>query len=77
MIQGITLVTPRSGGPLLDFVEHKFAGDPSVRVVRDRRYGQRRRHLDARGDERRQGDRRGGRGFAVYLTGIDAPAAAS
>ena len=62
----IMLIAPRINTPLLAFLEAKFASDPDVIVVRDRRYGPRRQHQGAPNDERRGSERR------LRTTGITA-----
>lgn len=55
----VVLIVPRGEFRLFEFLEKKFAGDPELHIVRDRRNVQRRRRPSLRNQERRRGDRRG------------------
>lgn len=68
MIQGLMMIAPRAKTPLLDFLQTKFAGDPEVVVISDRRVGPRRKHQMSPLDERRATDRRvRAGGLIVYM----------
>jgi hypothetical protein len=58
MIERLILVAPRLDVELYEYLRQKFAGDPTVAVVADRRAWQRRRQVSLREPERRSGDRR-------------------
>ena len=55
----VVLIVPRIEFRLLKFLERKFAGDPEIVILRDRRGVRRRRQPSMRNRERRRGDRRG------------------
>ena len=56
----VTLIVPQIEFRLLAFLEKKFADDPAIVVIRDRRSSQhRRRRPSLRNQERRRIERRG------------------
>lgn len=52
------VIVPRTAPALFAYLKDKFADDPTISVLMDRRTGERRRHNDAQTIERRHGDRR-------------------
>ena len=60
-----TLVVPREKADMLPVLRHLLRGTPEIRVVLDRRVGERRRRGDGlgRSERRSQGDRRKGSGL--------------
>ena len=55
----ILLVTPRADASTLTMVARRFASDPEVRVIEDRRKGKRRVTPHMRNVDRRRRERRG------------------
>ena len=51
-------VVSRRHPDLYEYLRERFASDPSVEVIFDRRLGQRRRSQEPHGAERRRSDRR-------------------
>ena len=71
---GVMFIAPRANHPLVAFLEAKFAGDPEVVVIRDRRVGPRRMRQGLPPDERRRGDRRmRASGFVAYVAPLGTP----
>lgn len=55
----VSLIVPQIEFRLLAYLEKKFANDPDIVIIRDRRSGQpRRRRPSMRNQERRKADRR-------------------
>jgi hypothetical protein len=57
-MSGDILVVARNQKGLYEYLRNDFAGDPEVKVVMDRRIGERRREAQEWKTERRNGDRR-------------------
>ena len=55
----LLIVIPRTRADRRESLSHSFGTDSKVRVLLDRRSGDRRNHADAHSYERRRGDRRG------------------
>ena len=51
-------VVSRTNTKLANYLQHHFSGDMTVKIVIDRRFGERRRHTADIVPERRRGDRR-------------------
>lgn len=58
MTEKVTVIVPRTAPALFAYLKSKFADDPTISVIMDRRTGERRRHNDAPAIDRRHGDRR-------------------
>jgi hypothetical protein len=58
MTEKVTVIVPRTAPALFAYLKNKFADDPTISVIMDRRTGERRRHNDAPAIDRRHGDRR-------------------
>lgn len=58
MAEKVMVIVPRTAPALFAYLKGKFADDPTISVVQDRRSGERRRRNDAPASERRRGDRR-------------------
>jgi hypothetical protein len=54
----VMVIVPRSAPALYNYLREKFAGDPSVSVVVDRRMRERRQKVGAQTAERRRAERR-------------------
>jgi hypothetical protein len=59
MAEKVMVIVPRTAPALYAYLKGKFAEDPTISVIQDRRSGERRRRKDAPATERRRGDRRG------------------
>ena len=60
MITRVMIVTPRYDREFRQLLERAVSGNPTVRVIEDRRVGQRRKRvMMRRGIDPRKGDRRG------------------
>jgi hypothetical protein len=51
-------IVSRAHGLLYEYLIERFADDPNVEVILDRRVGERRQSNQARREDRRRGDRR-------------------
>ncbi len=58
MAEKVMVIVPRTAPALFAYLKDKFAEDPTISVIMDRRTGERRRRSDAPAMERRRGDRR-------------------
>ena len=58
MAEKVIVIVPRSAPALFAYLKDKFAADPTISVIMDRRIGERRRRTDAPAVERRGRDRR-------------------
>ena len=58
MAEKVMVIVPRTAPALYAYLKGKFAEDPTISVIQDRRSGERRRRKDAPATERRRGDRR-------------------
>ena len=58
MAEKVMVIVPRTAPALFAYLKEKFAADPTISVMMDRRSGQRRRRSDMPVTERRRGDRR-------------------
>ncbi len=58
MAEKVMVIVPRTAPALFAYLKDKFAEDPTISVIMDRRTGERRRRSDAPATERRRGDRR-------------------
>lgn len=58
MAQKVMVIVPRTAPALFAYLKDKFATDPTISVLMDRRTGERRRQNDAPTIERRRRDRR-------------------
>ena len=58
MAEKVMVVVPRTAPALFAYLKGKFAEDPTISVIMDRRRGERRRRNDTPASERRRGDRR-------------------
>jgi hypothetical protein len=58
MVEKVMVIVPRTAPALFAYLKGKFAEDPTISVIMDRRSGERRRRTDAPATERRRGDRR-------------------
>jgi hypothetical protein len=58
MAEKVMVIVPQTAPALYAYLKEKFAEDPTISVIQDRRSGERRRRNDAPGSERRRGDRR-------------------
>ena len=54
----VMVIVPRTAPALYAYLKGKFAEDPTISVIQDRRSGERRRRNDAPPSERRRADRR-------------------
>jgi hypothetical protein len=69
MAQKVMVIVPRTAPALFAYLKEKFADDPTISVIMDRRVAERRRRSDPPGTERRQGDRRQpGRDYAIVVS---------
>ena len=69
MAKKVMVIVPRTAPALFAYLKEKFADDPTISVIMDRRIGERRRGSEAPRTERRQGDRRRpGRDYAVMVS---------
>jgi len=68
MAEKVMVIVPRTAPALFAYLKDKFAEDPTISVIMDRRTGERRRRSDAPTTERRRGDRRqGDRAHAIVM----------
>ena len=68
MAEKVMVIVPRSAPALFAYLKDKFADDPTISVIMDRRIGERRRRKDATTIERRGRDRRqAGRAHAIVV----------
>ena len=58
MAQKVMVIVPRTAPALFTYLREKFADDPTISVLMDRRTGERRRQNDAPIVNRRRADRR-------------------
>jgi hypothetical protein len=58
MAEKVMVIVPRTAPALFAYLKEKFADDPTISVIVDRRSGERRRRKDAPATERRRSDRR-------------------
>jgi hypothetical protein len=58
MAEKVMVIVPRTAPALFAYLKDKFAEDPTISVIMDRRTGERRRRGDAPSIERRRSDRR-------------------
>ncbi len=58
MIERLILITPRFDFEFYEFLKRKFAGDPAVVIIAERRAWQRRKQSSVRIPDRRRADRR-------------------
>ena len=58
MAEKVMVIVPRTAPALFAYLKGKFADDPTISVIMDRRSGERRRRKDTPSTERRRGDRR-------------------
>ena len=58
MAEKVMVMVPRTAPALFAYLKGKFAEDPTISVIMDRRSGERRRRKDTPAPERRRGDRR-------------------
>jgi len=58
MAEKVMVIVPRTAPALFAYLKEKFAADPTISVMMDRRSGDRRRRSDTPVTERRRGDRR-------------------
>lgn len=58
MAEKVMVIVPRTAPALYAYLKGKFAEDPTISVIQDRRLGERRRRNDAPAAERRRDDRR-------------------
>jgi hypothetical protein len=58
MAEKVMVIVPRTAPALFAYLKEKFANDPTISVMMDRRSQERRRRSDAPVAERRRGDRR-------------------
>ena len=58
MAEKVMVIVPRTAPALFAYLKDKFAEDPTISVIMDRRTGERRGRRDAPAIERRRGDRR-------------------
>jgi hypothetical protein len=58
MAERVMVIVPRTAPALFAYLKEKFANDPTISVMMDRRSQERRRRSDAPVAERRRGDRR-------------------
>jgi hypothetical protein len=75
MIERLILIAPRFDFDFYEFLKRKFAGDPTVTVIAERRAFQRRKQFAVRTPDRRRADRR--RRSTVGLIVAGRPAAAA
>ena len=68
-IERLILVAPRRDFQFYEFLRRKFAGDPTVVVIADRRAWQRRKQVSLRVPDRRSGDRRRRNSLALVVAG--------
>ncbi|HET7876718.1 MAG TPA: hypothetical protein VFN71_14440 [Methylomirabilota bacterium] len=69
MIERLILVAPRFDYEFYEFLRRKFAGDPTVVVIAERRAWQRRKQASMRDPDRRSGDRRRRSPLALVVAG--------
>ena len=63
------VIVPRTAPALFTYLTEKFADDPTISVLMDRRTGERRRQNDAPTVERRRADRRQtNRAYAIVVS---------
>jgi hypothetical protein len=58
MAEKVMVIVPRTAPALYAYLKGKFAEDPTISVIQDRRSGERRRRNDPPAAERRRDDRR-------------------
>jgi len=58
MAEKVMVIVPRTAPALFAYLKGKFADDPTISVITDRRSGERRQRKDTPSTERRRGDRR-------------------
>ena len=69
MAKKVMVIVPRTAPALFAYLKDKFADDPTISVIMDRRVTDRRLRSDTPRTERRQGDRREpGRDYAIVVS---------
>jgi hypothetical protein len=58
MAEKVMVIVPQTAPALYAYLKEKFAEDPTISVIQDRRSRERRLRNDVPGSERRRGDRR-------------------
>ncbi len=75
MIERLILIAPRYDFEFYEFLKRKFAGDPTVLVIAERRAWQRRKQFTVRTPDRRRADRRRRNTVGLIVAGRPAAAA--